>query len=70
MSGSELYEILVPSDDIFKVQKANNTLKFYWTRLSKTLIYNISSGITELYMAAHFDVMAIFTFLHKFLAKG
>jgi len=29
MSGSELYEKLVPSDDIFKAQKGNNTLKFY-----------------------------------------
>ena len=33
MSGSELYEILVPSDDIFKAQKANNTLKFYLDKI-------------------------------------
>ena len=29
MSGSEFYEILVRSNDIFKAQKANNTLKCY-----------------------------------------
>ena len=37
--------------------------------LSKTLIYNISSGMTELYMAAHFDVIAIFNFLAQVPCK-